>query len=1465
MAEPTVTVDSMPKTRDYQQEMLSASLKENIIIAQDTGSGKTLIAILRMRYEIERGSQKVSWFLAPTVALCEQQHRVIKDSMQVPVGLIHGALEPKQWTDISLWKRVLENNRVIVSTPQVLLDALSHGYVHMGLDIGLLVFDEAHHADRNHPMSCIMRGFYFTLPSRLPAVSESSEPTREERPMILGLTASPMFGGNANVAFRTLEDNLDCVIRSPRTNRGELLTHVHRPVFRHVRYDTPQYLDRNYTSKNLSSVRAVLATMNIEEDPCVIQLRQTLVKTLPGQEYTRLDQKLSKTIRNKKTYSHSGMNDLANAAVAICYDIGPWAADWYIDGVVSRALDKQNPHDAFTESLQPKEKTYLMKYLSQIELTSLSFDPVDIEAGITDKVRVLLDTLEYEKEWSESSNEPYSGLIFVRRRDEVLALAEVLRNHPRSAPHFRLGCLLGSSQCSYRNTFLDITRTFLKDQSDVLDDFRSGDKNLIVATSVAEEGLDIQACGNVIRWDIPENMASWTQSRGRARRKRSSFVLMFESAGVDDARVLEFENLERQMTALYQADRISRPVASSDEEEPDGEEPVFKVKSTGATLTPLQAVTHLNHFCAHSGYTAPVYDIDPPDMPEGWHSFDAPQRDDPPPYPGPFGCKVTLPRTLLAELRVFTVDRIYPSKKSAYRHVAFKAYLALYHADLLDDHLLPSTELVLDEEVQNLLKDVEKRSGMTSVSSQMNPWQDEEADAPWRATRIIIQGFAPVRMLTQVDLPSFAAGEAPVLYHPHKGRINIELQAQGVAPLSDLQATQETTRCLFWCLYGRSMQWDRLDFAYLFEPAEEDPEREVWNARRRWLRDLLGEESRGDELFANAATFGEAFSYPSDITWVRDGFPYGKVYRFLGWRHDLLSEEELQGFSAKYSKIADLEVTYPLLHVEELPRRANFLVPLASTSESSLRRSFLRPQSSRIVLLSRVQCDHATLIPSIIRHISVAATAVSLRETLFTGTPLYNIAFPLLITAVTAPVAQDHVHYQRLETLGDGVLKFVVSMHLFATQPSWYEGRLTRRKDHMVSNSRLAKEAIRLSLYKWIARDRFNPRKFVPQYLTQEEAEIPEDVVTGDSSQETRKAAEDLSTKMLADVVEALIGAAYLHGGFNLGIECTRLLDLGVGPKQGWQPLEVYIDKALSRVDTLESPTQMTDVELMLGYTFTHKILLLEAITHASYQFDLQVSYERMEFLGDSVLDMIVTHHLYHYPGKEFSPGQMHIRKSAVVNKHFLAYICVQCSLEKDASLPGPTHGGIAMDEETQRISLYQYLLYSDPAILDQQRGTLARYRKVKDEIDEALLHGTTFPWAALTRLQAPKFFSDMIESIIGAVYLDSHGNLDVVREILRNLGIMQHLERILKDEVDVLHPLSRLNVWASREYKKLTSAFEEERGHVTCTIAIEGREPVQATAEKRGRASKEEARFAAAEKAVQLWNVPATDGIKDA
>lgn len=48
-------------TRGYQQEMLEESLRRNIIIALDTGSGKTLIAVLRIKHELEREATKVRY------------------------------------------------------------------------------------------------------------------------------------------------------------------------------------------------------------------------------------------------------------------------------------------------------------------------------------------------------------------------------------------------------------------------------------------------------------------------------------------------------------------------------------------------------------------------------------------------------------------------------------------------------------------------------------------------------------------------------------------------------------------------------------------------------------------------------------------------------------------------------------------------------------------------------------------------------------------------------------------------------------------------------------------------------------------------------------------------------------------------------------------------------------------------------------------------------------------------------------------------------------------------------------------------------------------------------------------------------------------------------------------------------------------------------------------------------------
>ena len=168
--------------RAYQLEMLEDSMQRNIVVAMDTGSGKTQVAILRMAAELERCKpHKKVWFLCPTVALVEQQHSVV--SIQLPSYqslILSGSDGVDKWSTAQIWEDVLLNVHIVVCTPQVLYDALVHGFVLMK-DIALLVFDEAHHCHANHVMNRIMQVFYHPLKDNSAA----------EIPYILGLTASP--------------------------------------------------------------------------------------------------------------------------------------------------------------------------------------------------------------------------------------------------------------------------------------------------------------------------------------------------------------------------------------------------------------------------------------------------------------------------------------------------------------------------------------------------------------------------------------------------------------------------------------------------------------------------------------------------------------------------------------------------------------------------------------------------------------------------------------------------------------------------------------------------------------------------------------------------------------------------------------------------------------------------------------------------------------------------------------------------------------------------------------------------------------------------------------------------------------------------------------------------------------------------------------------------------------------------
>lgn len=89
---------------------------------------------------------QLAWFLAPTVDLCTQQHDLLKSEIPaVQIKLLQGNDGVDKWKDQRIWDCIFNNAWVIVSTPQILYDALSNGYIRLNR-LSLLIFDEGNHS-----------------------------------------------------------------------------------------------------------------------------------------------------------------------------------------------------------------------------------------------------------------------------------------------------------------------------------------------------------------------------------------------------------------------------------------------------------------------------------------------------------------------------------------------------------------------------------------------------------------------------------------------------------------------------------------------------------------------------------------------------------------------------------------------------------------------------------------------------------------------------------------------------------------------------------------------------------------------------------------------------------------------------------------------------------------------------------------------------------------------------------------------------------------------------------------------------------------------------------------------------------------------------------------------------------------------------------------------------------------------
>ena len=311
-----------------------------------------------------------------------------------------------------------------------------------------------------------------------------------------------------------------------------------------------------------------------------------------------------------------------------------------------------------------------------------------------------------------------------------------------------------------------------------------------------------------------------------------------------------------------------------------------------------------------------------------------------------------------------------------------------------------------------------------------------------------------------------------------------------------------------------------------------------------------------------------------------------------------------------------------------------------------------------------------------------------------------------------------------------------------------------------------------------------------------------------------------MSTKTLADVVEALIGASYLDGGIQKTVASLKIFL----PKVPWSTA-LQASQGLYKIYEFQAPVcHVVEAEKVISHNFNLKSLLIEALTHPScHGPNTSSSYQRLEFCGDAILDNIVTLTAF-ARDPPLPTHKLHLIRAALVNANFLGFLCLTLSISV-------SHFE-ALCNDSQEIStihsprlfyLWQSMRFASPSVSRAQQDCLARLETTHTHISDSLAHGDCYPWTVLARLEPPKFFSDMVESILGAIWVDTHGSLTECERFLEHLGLMTYLRRVLDNEIPVIHPKEELGQLADQDKVKYVLGKEKEEGEerLTCSVFV--------------------------------------------